>query len=855
MKSAFAILFLICEISASAATFGELAGSAREAMTDGLWDIAAVRLGEASAAADLPQDRLPEMQVLLAQCLIRSNRPDEAIEILGQSILREHPEIPFWLGQALAGKGRFADAAKTLAGVAADPSRPFRKEAAFTAANLRLSLSQPDAALETLALLDTSQDTAMVVGGRLRRVGILLDLGRNEEARGIFPAPDSVPKALADFANLLEGYLLLAEGSPEGAEALFSSLLSDPQGQSLDRYNLAAIGKADALAAGGNRDAAMESLFAFIQSRPETSQLAPMFRRIIAWLPETIPAADHPALVRLAGWIPQSPPAGSGFISTSPDTAAAAWPRASAPIPDLAVFALHARAIGLHRVDSALAKAEAELLFQRLRLQAPRHFLIPRSLLTLASWKLADGKAEQAFDLLETLRNTAKSPLVKGEAAFLNALSAFRNGDPTLAASLFDEAADFLEGENREAAAFNSAISRLRSDPDAAVTIQNLEPAETERLTTDLELERALSNARPDDAKTQLDGFLRNHPEHPRAMEARLAISEAALSSAPPDLSLARAQLDTLGAAVGDLPPALAPRLALARLRLLDLSADSSGTVALANQILTDFPGTSAASDASLVLGKSLFRAGSYNEARLVLEKLAGAEPGTQRSQAALLLAARSAALGATAQSREEALALFDNTMAIEGPLKALALLEKARLLIDLNRLPAAIDTLSAAYSASKPDDPLRLPTGILLAEAIYARGDSDPESLSQAIEIYDSLLGLTSGSPAQYFRLQYLRGLTLEKLPDPEDPSKTRIAEAREAYFSVLDRPTDPPPAEWEWFERSGFRLLSILEAAEDWKAAIAIAGKIASFGGPRTEEAATRARQLRLKHMIWED
>jgi hypothetical protein len=143
----------------------------------------------------------------------------------------------------------------------------------------------------------------------------------------------------------------------------------------------------------------------------------------------------------------------------------------------------------------------------------------------------------------------------------------------------------------------------------------------------------------------------------------------------------------------------------------------------------------------------------------------------------------------------------------------------------------------------------------LLLAEAIYARGDSDPESLSEALEIYDSLLELSAGSPARYFRIQYLRGLTLEKLPKPDDISSTRIAEAREAYFSVIDRPADPPPAEWEWFERSGFRLLSILEAEEDWKAAISIAEKIASFGGPRAKEAATRARQLRLKHMVWED
>ncbi len=237
------------------------------------------------------------------------------------------------------------------------------------------------------------------------------------------------------------------------------------------------------------------------------------------------------------------------------------------------------------------------------------------------------------------------------------------------------------------------------------------------------------------------------------------------------------------------------------------------------------------------------------------LKSLPPHEEGTQRSQAALLLAARSAALGATAQSREEALAIFDKAIAIDGPLRSLARLEKARLNIDLNRLPVAIDSLREAYSASAPDDPSRLPTGLMLAEAIYARGGSDPGSLDEALKIYDELLGLTASNPAQYFRLQYLRGLTLEKLPDPADPSKTRLDEALSAYFSVLDRPVDPRPPEWEWFERSGFRALALLENDEKWEAAVSIAGKIASFNGRRAEEAAKRARQLQLKHFIYEE
>jgi predicted negative regulator of RcsB-dependent stress response len=855
VKRAFTILFLICHSAAFAVPFSPAFGSAQRAMSDGLWDVAALHLRAAAEAPDLPEDRLQDVQILLAQSLIRGNHPDEAIALLEESAVRDHPETPFWLGQALAGKGRFADAAEALSSVAANPDLPFRAEAAITAANLRLSLSQPDAALETLALLENSKDPATIAGSRLHRISILLDLGRIEEARALFPEPETVPENLSRFANLLEGYLLMAEGKAAEAEPLFSALLSDPQGQTLGHYNLAAIGKADSLAAQGNKEAATESLFAFIQSRPATSQLAPMFRRIIAWLPEKIATTDQATLVRLAEWIPVSLPSGSGFINTDANTAAAAWPIATKPLSDLEAFALHARAVAIRRVGTPAAKAEAASLLQRLRLLAPRHFLVPGSLLTLASWKLEDGKGGTAFDMLDSLQFTAKSPLVKGEAAFLKALDAFRKGDDTLAASLFDEAAELLDGENRAAAAFNSALSRLGEDPSAAITIQDVDAEVSEKLAEDLRLERALSADSPGEAKPALDSFLKANPDHPRSPEARLAIAEAALASAPPDLSLARAHLDTLMASGEELPETLAPRLALVRLRLLDLSGADPETIAFANKTIESFPGSSIASEAALILGKTLFHSGNYNEARIALERLAASEPGTQRSQAALLLAARSAALGATVQSREEALAIYDRTIAIDGPLKALAILEKARLFIDLNRLPAAIESLSAAYAATSPDDPARLPTGLLLAEAIYARGDTDPESLSEALEIYDSLLELSAGSPARYFRIQYLRGLTLEKLPKPDDASSTRIAEARQAYFSVIDRPADPPPAEWEWFERSGFRLLSILEAEEDWKAAISIAGKIASFGGPRAKEAATRARQLRLKHMVWED
>ena len=824
-------------------------------MKDGLWDVAEIRLNEASKAGDAPPEMLQSVQLLLGECLVREDKSDNALVVLQQSVVRDHPETAFWIGQALAGNGRFAEAVVMLLKVASDPSNQLQSEAAFTAANLQISLALPEAALVTLSMLQDSSNAESSVEAKLRRAAILIDLGRTADARRIFPAPEIIPDKLSHYARLLQGYLLLSENKPAEARPLFASLLADPTGLSLGRFNLAAIGMADAIAAGGDKTDAIESLFNFIQLRPETSRLAPMFQRIIAWLPEKILSADYPALVRLAGWLPKTNPPSSGFINMNSSSALAAWPSAAIPLTDLEVYAMFTRAESLRRVGTPAAKAEGQLLLQQIRLLAPSHFLAPKSLLTLAKWKIEDGNSEAAEELFDLVMGSTNSPHIKGEAAFSNAQEQYRNGNHELAATLFAKAAGLLDGRDREAAAFNSALSGLELDKSAPMTIQNLDPKAGKKLATDLALEKALSNESPEKAKADLDEFLRENPDHPRAADARLAIAQAALASAPPDIALAQAQLDTLQATTADPAVPKNPKLELVRLRLLDLAGKTKETITLATEIAEAFPASPTASEASLILGKSLFRNGQYNEARLVLEKLAGSEPGTQRSQAALLLAARAAALGATAQSREEALALFDRTMAVNGPFRSLALLEKARLLIDLNRLPAAIESLRTAYAAISSEDPSRLPTGLLLAEAIYGLGDSDPASLSEALKIYDSLVDLTKGNLATYFRLQYLRGLTLEKLPDPTDPSKTRLAEARDAYYSVLDRPVDPPPVEWEWFERSGFRLLSILEIQLNWKGAISTAEKIASFGGPRSEEAAIRARQLRLKHMVWDD
>lgn len=830
-----------------------------EALSDGLWEVAELHFRECLAAPSLTADAESAIVVRLAESLIRAGNPSEALELLEQSVVAKNPETPFWKAQALAGQNRFSEAAGIFSELLANPASPHRTSTGFTLASLQMALGQPDAALDSLAKLIPESDAATRRKIQLYQVEILLDLKRPADARQAMPGSQALAVKDRPLAAFLDARLLLDEGRHTDAEAGFQALVNHPQGQSLTHYHLAAIGLADAIAAQGSPDAAAKSLLAFLEEHTDSPLLDAIFQRLLQWLPDK-PTTSDPILERVAQWITPPVLPVIGPVATAPtDTGSAAvgaWPTYAVPddLTDLLAFSIYTRAIGLHRMATPESRGEAKHLLGRLLVEYPDHRAANRALYQLARWFLDDGSTDQAFAILDTFQDTAKSPALKGEAAFLKARVAAKNGDFKQAIQLFDEAALALTDHQARAAKLQAAIARLLSGDLKGVTLIQQQGAPPDAaLEADLELERALSSTPASAARSAIEGFLTRFPDHPRASEARLAALEAALASIPPDLAFAKAQLEILSAAAEKSIALPTPRLALARLHISDLSNDSAATIATARSIIDTYPADPAAAEAALTLGRNLFQTGSYNPARLVLEKLAAADTDPARAQAAWLLAARAAALGGTPQSKEEALKLFDKAVDSNGPVSAIAALEKARHLIDIYRLAEASAFLAKWTRTLPADDPLHLPAGLLLGEALYAQGSSNPASLVEALEVYDKLLARAKTQPALLNRLQYLRGTTLEQLPDEKDATKKREKQAFQAYHSVLETLT--PPAEWEYFERCGFRALALLEKAERWPVAITVAKKIASFKGPRAEEAATRASQLQLKHMIWED
>jgi TolA-binding protein len=820
-----------------------------EALNSGLWEIAALHFNSCLGDPALePADR-SEVAIRLAESWLRDGKTAEALELLDQSFAASHPEAPFWKGQALATLGKINEALELLVPLLENQDFRWRIETALTIRNLQLALGKPHEALDTLQSLKGGDQKTAPTTLKLAEVEILLELGRNDEVRQLLSGLGELSPGEKARASFYEGLLMLANGQATEAVAVFRNLVDQPQAQSPYMLHQAALALADARVATDDRNGAITHLLDFIRSHPDSTYLSELFERLRDAMPETISATD-PLLEALAEWIKPPGISPTGLIADADSSAVSAWPSAAAH-EELMAHVLYTQAFALRRAASPEAGNEARRLLTRLRLEFPDHPLASRALFDLARMAHSEGRQEAASDMLAALRESAPSPSLRGEAAFLEAMNAYRNGDASHAARLFEEAAVSLDENDAKTARFNAAILQLiRNDGENPTPSgDGGDPS----LAADIELERALTQEKPVDKRAAIEEFLLKHSGHPRVAEARLAAAEAALAASPPDFSFARAQLDTLAADPQKSAGLSAPRVALLRMRIADLSGDSAAAMAAAREILEQYPADPAAAEASLVLGRNLFETGSYNEARMVLEKLAASDGDAARAEAAWLLAARSAALIPASQSQQEALVLFEKVIASQGPLAALARLEKARLMIDMNRLAEAATNLREWIGTLDAADPLRMPAALLLGEAVYGQGGTDAASLTEALEVYDGLLAGVTPESALFNRLQYLRGRTLEQIPDANDPTRKKEKEAFAAYYSVLE--IDRAPAEWHYFELCGFRALALLEKARRWPAAVACARKIASFKGPRAEEAEARASQLQLKHMIWED
>lgn len=814
-----------------------------DALGGRLWEVAASRFEAALQTEELPTELRASILLRLAEARIRGNQAALALETLADPVLAEHPDRAFWHAQALAADGRFLDAIEALKDIE-DPGE-HRTEIALTQALLERAIGDPRAALTTLdSLLAKPKPPATA---RMLKAEILHDAGKAEEALEVLPPKDALGPADQRIADLLKARALLAMGESEKAAEVFLQLTETPEYQTLPNHHRAFIGLAEARLRNGASAAAADGLLAFIQKNPTSPLLDEAFTLLLSCLPEQV-APNDPILTRLREWAP-APPVQGPYQSALLGGAAHGWPLPPATSSPLAPHVLFHLAIGTRRQDSPTAAANAQQLLTRLRIEYPNHPLVPRSLLEAGRWHLEAGQRAQATACFESLNRMgqASPPELRAQALTLEAGALFNDEKFDQAAALFDDAADLLEDDRRQSARLNAATSLLAAG-DVAAFDRLDDNAEDPRLQTQLTLERALylNSSRSPEALPALLSFIRQHPDHPRLAEARLGASLAALDASPAKPDVAEAQLNALSESdLKSLPPG---PLMLAKIRLLERRGQWKEAADMADKFLETTEKGSLHDVIRFERGKALFQNKDYNDARLILQTLIEESPACPQAPAALLLSARAAAEGATPQSRAESLELFDQLMDSDSEFHEVARLEKADLLIRLSRLEEAVDTLDTWFAEMQDDNPLLLSIGLLLGDALFAHSQGNTEILSQAIAVYDRLLGILPENSPVRARILYQKGLALEQFEGRGD-------EALKTYIDVVDAAVDTDRNDWRSVELCGFSALRILEKQEDWEAATKLARRIASLKGPRSDEAADRAKSLGLEHFIWED
>ena len=822
-----------------------------DALSARLWEVAAARFETALTTPDLDTAGRQTIMLRLAETRIRAGDLDAALKILEDPALAGHAELPFWKGQALAAAGQLQEALAQLDGPAITPASPHFREALFTRAALLQALGDPNAALEALAVLTKDRDPSTILRARLESADILLSQGRAEEALTAIPPLNVRMTPLQSArAELLRAQAQLEKGEHKAAGGIFSALLAKAnEDPAIKVYrHEAAVGLARAQLAAGNREVATDGLIAFIEEERESPKIGLAFPTLLDCLPAK-PTADDVILTRLREWCPP-PVIKTPAMIAGGNGSTGTWPAAPLAEDELATQSLYHLALGLRREASPASKEQARRLLTRLRIDYPAHPLAERALLESARWDLADGRNEQAAAALAALDGSSSAPALRAEASISAAASAFAAGDFALAASESEKAASLLDGDTRRGATLNGAIARLAAGDLPAFQKLAADPAAQGVVKTDLELERSLflASRRDSTALAALDRFILDHPDHPRLPEARLAAALAALESTPPDPVFATAQLDSLSPEqAGELPPA---SLASARITIAGRERRWADAVALAQDFLTDFPDDTRRNEFRFELGNAHYENGDYNDARLELAKLATEAPDAPQAEAALLLAARASALVTTPEAKQESLVLFDKVIARKGGLADVARLMKAR---SLGPADAAKELLPW-FEEMKKGNPLRLRVGLELGDSLYNSAGTDPAPLAQALKIYETLLAGLPADSRDRPEIEYLRGRVLEQLPDPKLPTKKREAEALEVYFSVLQAASRQAPADWRWVDRCGVRALTLLEGAQRWDAAIAIAEQHSKLASPGAPVAEGRARELKLKHFYWD-
>ncbi len=807
-RAAFALLLFAATVGAAEPT---LLSSARRALAESAPQIAIEKLRILLRQNQLAPTEREGATTLLAEAQLAAGLDDDALTTIAP-LVASRPEARLLKARILADAGRWPEALPLFQASSREPNAPLAARLGEAEALQALGRT-PEAAVILESVVSAAPENRTV---QLRLAGFYVELQKIKKARALLDKLAPTTPSEAKWKQYLQGRALLSEGNAAAALPIFEGIIGEPRDVSDGLLAAATLAAGEARAIVRDYDSADKPLETFIWRHPDSPWLEVVFRR----LDQIYARQEHPGESELQKWAAKQPP------------------RCAA----LARFYVARMQIREKKPEKAAVSLAVFIE------KYPTHPLLPFAHLMQADLLLEKRDHEGAVNALDAAERAVRSPSQRGEIELRRGLVLYQQRQYLLAANEFQRAAAHSP-KLRDSATFDAAL--------AALGQQNYDRFLTEyrTLTTnspdsplrpDLILEEGFTQARNSDPRAEetLRLFLNHFPLSARQSEARLALAELAFQAGSP--AEAAEYLRVANTAPAE--PASAEHAEYLEVFLAEAvsPAATDKVIERALAFIRKHPKSTLLPEVRMKLGQVFFHGGNFAGAETQFSTLAQEVPTSGFAETALFLAGQSAMQSINPGSVDRALKLFDDVVKRDGALKLYARQQQAIVQSKLGKESEAVTLYDAILSSQPPPEPeLRYATLAGKGETLLVLGRKDQAQLAAALEVFGQLASLPDVPPTWRNQALYKKADTLVLL--------NRQPEAITALYDVLDQDRSAP-REYFWYYKAGFDLAAIFEQQSNWKSAIGIYEKIARLEGPRAADATERARNLRLKHFIWE-
>ena len=821
------------------------------ALADHLPDLAISPLKAALKDFDGNAGAQAAIRAKLGEALVRAGRIEKeatashgrgtaALGYLAEAVESGEEQALFWAAQAHILRAELRQAAALFGRLKTARHPELRNRSLLSLAHILVALGEPTEAGTLLQNTFPSTDkTHLSQEARLLHATILIAQDKLIEAGKLLEGGTEPSDRRQQIHALYLRAQLIARKEKSKAIPLFQAIAEDTKPVPPLLRHSAQVSLAECLHETGNPEDAIEKLIELLDSQPRSALLEAAFHRLHGWSStESLKKRVEGQLTLWANFSPPSnaaPQPGKGELIVSPGTEARTG------------FALFYHALSLAQKNNAGANKQAEMRLVWLDVNMPLHPFWSRSLMEIAKLQIADQRKEEAILTFARLENSASSSRLREEAGRLSARLSFEKGDFDSAAAAFLRIHSALPPTEEYVSAVNAGISLLRAGNETGFShlIESLDASEAR---TTLLLERALHRVSREsgDARPSLDRFLRDHQEHPRIPEARLAIAEECLRLEPAKPSAHRQVMEELASLqTGPLGFQLDLRRLQVHLRIASLTSKWEAAITASEEFLRKHQPNRMSMPIRLKLAEAYFHNGDLGEAQARFQKIASSSDDSIITETALYYAARAALKVGGGNSNKEAESLLQQVINTGGTLATDARLLLAHSQID-EQPREAISNLQILL---EPKNPAQLNARMLTADAYRELGK--PGDLRTALGLYDQILAQPDLAYSLSNRLFWLKGQVYEELGESRP--------ALDAYYHVVRRdnlPNGEEPSEWYYFSRCAFDAVEILAQGTlpRWTASVNILRMVEDSGSPWRKEAGRRRAEIQLEHQLYE-